>query len=121
MPAHRPRQSWPSCPTTRSTPTSGSPGWRGLTPRTVTNPAALRKEIGQIRKRGYATSVAERQEGAAAVAAPVLDHDGCVMAVVSLAGPQFRFRQRLAECAPSVVRTAERLSAEFGYGLDDTD
>ncbi|MDI2124972.1 IclR family transcriptional regulator [Yinghuangia seranimata] len=92
-----------------------------LTARTVTNAAALRKEIAQIRKRGYATSVSERQEGAAAVAAPVLDHDGCVIAVISLAGPQFRFRQRLAECAPVVVEAAGRLSAEFGYGLADGD
>ncbi|MGA4545219.1 IclR family transcriptional regulator [Uniformispora flossi] len=92
-----------------------------LTARTVTNAAALRKEIALIRKRGYATSAGERQEGAAAVAAPVLDHDGGVIAVVSLAGPQFRFRQRLTECAPSVLQAARRLSAEFGYGLADAD
>ncbi|MEU8135088.1 IclR family transcriptional regulator [Streptodolium elevatio] len=92
-----------------------------LTERTVTNAAALRKEIGLIRKRGYAASSGERQEGAAAVAAPVLDHDGCVIAVVSLAGPQFRFRQRASEYAQHVVDAANRVSAEFGHGLVGTD
>lgn len=99
----------------------GQPRLEELTARTVTNAAALRKEIAQIRKRGYATSVGERQEGAAAVAAPVLDHDGCVIAAVSLAGPQFRFRQRLSECAAKVQASAARLSAEFGHGLVDAD
>jgi DNA-binding IclR family transcriptional regulator len=92
-----------------------------LTARTVVNTAALRKEIALIRKRGYATSVGERQEGAAAVAAPVLDHDGCVIGVLSLAGPQTRFRHRLTECASNVVASAERLSQEFGYGVVDGD
>ncbi|WP_436772289.1 IclR family transcriptional regulator [Yinghuangia sp. YIM S09857] len=92
-----------------------------LTERTVTNAAALRKEIGLIRKRGYATSVGERQEGTAAVAAPVLDHDGCVIGVISLAGPQFRFRQAVAERAARVTEAAARVSAEFGHGLGDAD
>ncbi|MCF2531540.1 IclR family transcriptional regulator [Yinghuangia soli] len=87
-----------------------------LTDRTITNTAKLRKEIAQIRKRGYATSQGERQEGAAAIAAPVLDYDGFMIAALSVTGPQSRFRTRMAECAPMVVAAAQRLSAEFGYG-----
>ncbi|NUU24370.1 MAG: IclR family transcriptional regulator [Streptomycetaceae bacterium] len=90
-----------------------------LTERTVTNPAALRKELGQIRKRGYATSSGERQDGAAALAAPVLDHDGCVIAVISVSGPQTRFRQRLTECAPHVLGAAARISTHFGHDTTD--
>ncbi|MDI2131650.1 IclR family transcriptional regulator [Yinghuangia seranimata] len=87
-----------------------------LTPKTVTDPVRLRRELAAIRKRGYATSSGERQDGAAAVAAPVLDHDGVMIASLSVSGPQTRFRGRLVECAPFVVEAAARLSAEFGYG-----
>jgi len=86
-----------------------------VTQRTIVDPVKLRKELQSIRKRGYATSVGERQDGAVAVAAPVLDHDGVMIASVSVAGPQTRFRARLTECAPLVVAAAERLSAEFGH------
>ncbi|WP_201260766.1 IclR family transcriptional regulator [Embleya scabrispora] len=86
-----------------------------LTAKTITQVDKLRRELAAIRKRGYAMSVGERQDGAVAVAAPVLDHDGVVIASLSVAGPQTRFRTRLGDCAPAVVAAATRLSAEFGY------
>ncbi|WP_329303604.1 IclR family transcriptional regulator [Streptomyces sp. NBC_00659] len=86
-----------------------------LTERTITDPDKLRKELAAVRRRGYATSVGEREAGSASVAAPVLGHDGHVIAVVSVAGPQTRFKPRMAECAPLLLAAVERLSAEFGY------
>ncbi|WP_241518885.1 IclR family transcriptional regulator [Streptomyces sp. CB03238] len=86
-----------------------------LTDRTVTDPAKLRKELAAIRRRGYATSLGEREVGSASIAAPVLGHDGHVIAVLSVAGPQTRFKPRMGECAPLLLEAAERLSAEFGH------
>ncbi|MCA2188867.1 IclR family transcriptional regulator [Nonomuraea cavernae] len=90
-------------------------GLERLTERTITDPAKLRAELTAIRRRGYATSFGERQEGSVSIAAPVFDHDGLVIAAVSVSGPGSRFKQRLQEQAPLVVESAARLSAQLGH------
>ncbi|NBE83463.1 IclR family transcriptional regulator [Micromonospora rubida] len=86
-----------------------------LTDRTITDPAKLRKELAGIRKRGYATSRGERQPGATSIAAPVYDHDGHVVAVVSVAGPVGRFKPESPELAKSLLKATSRISAQLGY------
>ncbi|WP_262379708.1 IclR family transcriptional regulator [Nonomuraea sp. PA05] len=86
-----------------------------LTPKTITEPDKLRAELATVRRRGYATSLGERQEGAASVAAPIFDHDGLVIAAVSVAGPATRFKPHLQEAAQPLLETAARLSARLGY------
>jgi len=86
-----------------------------LTDKTVTDPARLRKDLAQIRQRGYAASLGERQPGAASIAAPVYDHDGHVVAVVSVAGPAARFRPDRSGLAEALIAAASRMSAQLGY------
>jgi DNA-binding IclR family transcriptional regulator len=86
-----------------------------LTGRTITDAVRLRAELAAIRRRGYASSLGERLEGAASIAAPVFDHDGLVIAAVSVAGPSSRFKPRMQEQAPLVVESASRLSAQLGH------
>jgi IclR family transcriptional regulator, acetate operon repressor len=86
-----------------------------LTDRTITEPGKLRKELTAIRKRGYATSLGERQAGAASIAAPVFDHDGHVVAVISVAGPAARFKPESGETAEQLLAAATRISAQLGY------
>ena len=45
-----------------------------------------------MRRNGYATAVAELEEGLVAVAAPVLDGTGACVAASSVSGPAFRMR-----------------------------
>ncbi|SNR86148.1 IclR family transcriptional regulator [Actinoplanes regularis] len=89
-----------------------------VTDRTITEPAKLRKDLAAVRKRGYATSLGERQAGAASIAAPIFDHDGRVVAVLSVAGPALRFKP---EADPDVVADllgcAGRISAQLGYSV----
>ncbi|MCF2533854.1 IclR family transcriptional regulator [Yinghuangia soli] len=86
-----------------------------MTDRTLTDAGKLRRELAAIRKRGYATSVGERQSGAASVAAPVFDHDGRVAAVLSVSGPAERFKPRAEHCAKLLLEATARLSARLGY------
>ncbi|GIE99327.1 IclR family transcriptional regulator [Paractinoplanes rishiriensis] len=87
-----------------------------ITDRTITDPAGLREEVAVIRRRGYATSLGERQVGAAAVAAPVFDHDGHVVAVLSVAGPALRFRpDRDPAIVDDLLAAARRVSAQLGH------
>jgi IclR family transcriptional regulator, acetate operon repressor len=62
------------------------------TTRTVTSFAALDAELAAVRRDGYATAVAELEEGLVAVAAPVFDPSGACVAALSISGPEFRMR-----------------------------
>lgn len=86
-----------------------------LTDRTVVDPDALRAELAAIRRRGYARSFAERQSGAASVAAPVFDHHGVPVAVVSVCGPVERFRREADSCAAALLAATGRISALMGH------
>ncbi len=94
----------------------GLHGLEALTDRTIVDEDRLRKELAAIRKRGYASSQGERQEGTAPIAAPVFDHDGRVIAALSVAYPLSRFKPRMAECAPPLVESAARVSGKLGHG-----
>ncbi|WP_093609033.1 IclR family transcriptional regulator [Actinoplanes philippinensis] len=86
-----------------------------VTDKTIVDPARLRKDLAAIRKRGYATSLGERQAGAASVAAPIFDHDGRVVAVIGLAGPALRFRPDTEETVTGLLAAAARISAQLGH------
>ena len=45
------------------------------------------RTLAEVRRRGWAHSVAERESGVASVSAPVRDRDGRVLAAVSVSGP----------------------------------
>lgn len=89
-----------------------------LTDRTVVDPDALGLELAAIRRRGYARSFAERQSGAASVAAPVFDHHGRPVAVVSVGGPVERFRGEAEACATALLAVTGRLSALMGHAAE---
>ncbi len=74
------------------------------TPRTVTDPAELAAQLAQVRRRGWAQVVGEREVDLNAVAAPVLASGGLV-GVVGLQGPASRF-------GPKVMRGAVDLLLE---------
>ena len=60
------------------------------TPQTITSLNALATELATIRRNGYATAVAELEEGLIAVAAPVFDPAGACVAALSISGPEYR-------------------------------
>jgi DNA-binding IclR family transcriptional regulator len=60
------------------------------TSRTITEPDALAEELAAVRRDGYATAVAELEDGLVAVAAPVFDPAGTCVAALSVSGPEFR-------------------------------
>jgi|HubBroStandDraft_3_1064219.scaffolds.fasta_scaffold170050_2 DNA-binding IclR family transcriptional regulator len=62
------------------------------TDQTITTRHALDEELAAVRRNGYATAVAELEEGLVAVASPVLDGTGACVAALSVSGPAFRMR-----------------------------
>jgi IclR family acetate operon transcriptional repressor len=89
---------------------------RAYTPRTITDPRALAREIERVRERGYAEATGEREPGLSAIAAPVLSSRGELEAIVALQGPSSRFDTGAAEVAlPLVLERAEAISRELGW------
>ncbi|MBP2227715.1 DNA-binding IclR family transcriptional regulator [Azospirillum agricola] len=61
-------------------------GTTRLTPYTTTDPAVLLEELETVRQRGWAVAVDDVYEGLSAIAMPVFDPDGALVASVSLTG-----------------------------------
>ncbi|HZJ05890.1 MAG TPA: IclR family transcriptional regulator [Nocardioidaceae bacterium] len=69
------------------------------TRRTVTDVAALEAEVAQIRHRGWAQAVGEREDDLNALAAPVRGAGAVLTAVLGLQGPGSRFGPKAMRAA----------------------
>ncbi len=86
------------------------------TPSTVTERAALLRELREARERGYATARDELDVGLTAMAAPIRDVHGHLIASLSVSGPTFRFdATRRAEVLPLLIDAAREVSARMGW------
>lgn len=90
-------------------------GLEALTAATIIDPGELRADLARIRESGWAHSEAERKEGAASVAAPVLDHEGHAVAVVSVCGPAERFASVVEEVRTALLEVTDELSRLTGW------
>lgn len=86
-----------------------------ITQRTITDRAALDRELAKVRARGFATAVEELEHGYVAIAAPVRDHDGRIVAGVSVGGPSARLTTaRITAIVPAVRKAASDISRRLG-------
>jgi DNA-binding IclR family transcriptional regulator len=86
------------------------------TAKAITDPAALRRELGRVRERGYAVSAEELEPGFVAVGAPVRAADGSVVAAISLGGPKVRLgSDEVAAYARRLPAAAGRIAARLGF------
>ena len=93
------------------------PALASYTAATITDHAVLDREVGLIRRRGYATEVEEFVLGRASVAAPIFDQHRRIVAAVSISGPRstIDLDQREQELGHLVIETADRISSGLGY------
>jgi DNA-binding IclR family transcriptional regulator len=91
---------------------------RGLdrfTDRTITELEPLLEELARVRRRGYATAFGEYDTSLNAVAAPVHDARGSVIAAVDVWGPAFRVTpRRVPELVQQVREAAAAVSVRLG-------
>jgi DNA-binding IclR family transcriptional regulator len=79
-------------------------------------PAVPAAELAAARRRGWASSVAEREPGVASVSAPVL-RDGALLGALCVSGPASRLGSSPGRrLAPLVVAAARELAALAGAG-----
>jgi IclR family acetate operon transcriptional repressor len=85
-----------------------------FTERTITDPVALAAELTEVRERGWAEAVGEREPDLNAVAAPVVGRGGALVAIIGIQGPASRL--------PTAIRRGVRdpllaAAAELGAAL----
>lgn len=88
-----------------------------FTAETINDAAILKKELQRIRRQGYAIDLGERDEDVRCVAAPVHNHEGKVVAAISLSGPYTRITNYYLnnQLADIVLDTARKMSKQLGY------
>jgi IclR family acetate operon transcriptional repressor len=90
-------------------------GLAAYTERTLTELEPLLEELSRVRRRGYATAIGEFELGLNAVAAPVFDARGAVIAAVDIWGPAFRLTpRRIPELASQAREAAAAISVRLG-------
>ena len=86
-----------------------------FTDKTIVDNDTLAQDLAKIREQGYAITHEEHQEDLSAVAAPIYDHAGRVIAAVVVSGPTYRIGpgeiERLVEPVREIAR---EISARLG-------
>ncbi|MGC4112951.1 MAG: IclR family transcriptional regulator [Nocardioides sp.] len=82
-----------------------------LTPRTLTTAAALDRDAESARKRGYAVTVDELEDGLTGIAAPVPGPGGTVVAALGISGPTSRLDGRIDKLGRNLTTRAAEVAA----------
>lgn len=83
---------------------------------TVTEKERLLETIQQTRKNGYAISHSELENHTSAIAAPIFNHHGKVVAGISIAGIEAHYQNdRIPDLAAKVIAAAQEISNRLGY------
>lgn len=86
------------------------------TPRTITRPAELRRQLDVVRAQGFAFDDEELEPGVRAVSAPVRDREGNVIAALSVTCPTSRLPlDRVPAIAAEARQAADAISRRLGW------
>jgi DNA-binding IclR family transcriptional regulator len=85
-----------------------------LTARTITDPDILENQLGDIRRRGFAETVDELEDGFTGVGTVVRNSSGEILAAMSICGPTQRMTQgRRASLGATLCAAAGQLQPRF--------
>ena len=87
-----------------------------ITPNTITDPAALRRELAAVVRNGWASTIDELEIGLTGVAVPVHGVDGEVVAALGVSGPNTRLEDRIDEIGRKLDERAKQLSGLLRRG-----
>ncbi len=92
-------------------------GLAGHTRNSLTQLPALERELNKVRRDGYATDNEELELDVRCMAAGILDHQGHLVAGLSISAPAGRLDERWL---PQLKATAKEISGRLGYRPSDT-
>jgi DNA-binding IclR family transcriptional regulator len=93
------------------------------TSKTICDPVQLRRVLSEVRTQGYAWVFEEFEEGLTALAAPIRDSNGRVVAAINVFGPTFRFPAPGQQDTVTrlVLATAQQIAAHRLLAGDQVD
>jgi len=87
-----------------------------FTPKTLVQPAKLKREFAKVREQGFAIDDEEAVPGARCVAAPIFDASGKVIGALSVSGPITRMAaDKLQTLSTAVKKAASIISTRSGH------
>jgi DNA-binding IclR family transcriptional regulator len=87
-----------------------------FTPHTISDAPTLEAELRRVRNQGWASTSEELEVGLNAIAAPVRDSTGDVVAAVGVSGPSYRLTVgSFPEVAARLLDGAHEISVRLGY------
>jgi IclR family acetate operon transcriptional repressor len=90
-------------------------GMYRFTDRTLISQEDLYQDLFETRERGFAISMGEFEKDINAVAAPILDANGCPIAVIAIVGPSFRLDYDcMLRLGQSLLETTSTIAREVG-------
>lgn len=91
-------------------------GLTAFTEKTVTRREAVLELLDEARSRDYAIDDEESEVGLRAIAAPVRNHNGMVIAALGVAAPVQRMNKKVMQTTvPTVMAIARAVSSRLGY------
>lgn len=88
---------------------------RAYTDRTITDRGILAADLSQVRERGFAKALREREDDLHAIAAPVFGASGELVAIVGVQGPASRFdAAEVRQASATLLRCVRELSVSLG-------
>lgn len=99
----------------------GGPALERKGPNAITGKGALRAELAMVLEEGFAAEDEELAAGRIAIAAPVRDSTGTVIAAIDLVSDTsvISLERLVAALHPHLIAAADRISARLGYRRDD--
>jgi IclR family acetate operon transcriptional repressor len=90
-------------------------GMPKYTEQTLQTPEDLFSDLSKIRQQGFAISEQEYESDINAIAAPIINADGCPIAVIAIVGPSFRLPyERMLMLGDFIRETTEAIAHEVG-------
>jgi len=88
------------------------------TSKTITSPDKLRAELQTIRRQGYSYDEGELEDGIKAIATPIRNRQGEVIAAMSIPGPINRMTQdRIPDLLDSLLQATQSISQRMGWKI----
>ncbi len=85
-----------------------------MTFRTLTDADKLRRQVDDVRRRGYAIEIGENEDGVMCIGVPILDGNGYPVAAMSLSVPERRMKPELTVVAADALKgAAGRISSHL--------
>ncbi len=89
-----------------------------VTINTLTDAGKFRRQVEDVRRRGYAVERGENEDGLMCIGVPILDMHGYPVAAISLSAPERRMKPERTDAAALALKgAAQRISMHLGAHL----